>query len=70
MPIPPIASGRPAAAKLPKMISSSTSSAGMEMASARPMSALTSELIASSVGICPPTRVVRPGTPSSPLMAW
>ena len=42
----------------------------MEMASARPMSALTSELIASSVGICPPTWVVRPGTPSSSLMAW
>ncbi len=70
MPTAPIASGRPAAARLPKITSSRISSTGMEIPSARPMSALTWSLIASSVGICPPTWVARPGTPSSSLMAW
>ena len=42
----------------------------MEMALGPADVGLDLELIASSVGICPPTWVVRPGTPSSPLMAW
>ena len=70
MPIAPMASGMLAAARLPKITNSRMRSAGMEIPSARPMSTLTSSLMASSVGICPPTRSVRPGAPSSSLMAW
>ena len=66
---PPIASGRLAAARLPKMISITISSTGMEKASARPMSEVTCLLIASLVGTSPPTSVRRPGAPSWPLIA-
>ncbi len=66
---PPIASGRLAAARLPKMNSMTISSTGREKASARPMSELTSLLIASFVGTSPPTSVRRPGAPSWPLIA-
>ena len=45
--MPPIASGRLAAARLPKITSSTISSAGSEKPSARPMSEVTSLLIAS-----------------------
>ena len=45
--MPPIASGRLAAARLPKITSITISSSGIEKPSARPMSELTSLLIAS-----------------------
>ena len=69
MPIPPMASGRLAAARLPKMTSSRTSSTGREMPSARPMSLVTSLLIAASVGIWPPAWTVRPGAEKSRWIA-
>ena len=49
--MPPIASGRLAAARLPKMTRSRSSRTGIEMPSARPMSLVTCLLIATSVGI-------------------
>jgi hypothetical protein len=51
MPMPPIASGSEAAARLPKMISSRTSRTGSEMDSARAMLAETSELTATSKAV-------------------
>ena len=63
-----MASGRLAAARLPKITSSRMSSTGSEMASARPMSALTSLLIAAYVGTCPPTWLASPGAASLPWM--
>ncbi len=67
--MPPMASGRLAAARLPKMISITISSTGMEKPSARPMSAVTCLLIACSVGVKPPVCVCRPGAARSPLIA-
>ncbi len=58
--MPPIATGREAAARLPKITSSRSNSTGMENASALPMSAVTSELIATSIGTVPPIRAVTP----------
>ena len=51
------------------MTTSSTSKTGIEMPSARPMSLVTSLLMAASVGIWPPARTVRPGAARSPLIA-
>ena len=68
--MPPMASGRLAAARLPKITSSRMSSTGIEMPSARPISEVTSLLIADMVGTCPPTRVVRPGAARRPSMPW
>ena len=45
--MPPMASGRRAAARLPKITSITISNTGVEKPSARPMSELTSLLIAS-----------------------
>ncbi len=69
MAMPPIASGRLAAARLPKMIASRTSRTGIEMPSALPMSLVTSLLMAASVGIWPPACTVRPGAVRSGLIA-
>ncbi len=69
MPIAPMASGRLAAARLPKITASRTSRTGIEMPSALPMSAVTSLLIAASVGISPPVCTVRPGAVRSALIA-
>ena len=51
---PPIASGAMAATTLPKMITSRISRTGNEIDSARAMFALTSLLMATSVGVAPP----------------
>ncbi len=67
---PPMASGRLAAARLPKITSMRISNTGMDSPSARPMSDLTWLLMACSAGICPPATAVSPGAPSLPLMAW
>ena len=58
--MPPIATGSDAAARLPKITSSRISSTGIENPSALAMSAVTSELIATSIGTVPPTRAVTP----------
>ncbi len=68
--MPPMARGRLAAARLPKITSSRMSSTGMEMPSARPMSEVTCLLIADMVGTWPPTWVDRPGAARWPAMAW
>ncbi len=65
-----MASGRLAAARPPKITSMRMSSTGMDRPSARPMSDLTSLLMAWKVGICPPTCEVSPGAASLPLIAW
>ena len=72
--VPPMARGRLAAARPPKMISSRISRTGMEKPSALPMLAVTSLLMATSVGTVPPSCAVmpwaaRPGGTSSPRMA-
>ena len=58
--MPPMATGIQAAPRLPKITSSRISRTGIENASALAMSAVTSELIATSVATLPPTRAVRP----------
>ena len=58
--MPPIATGSAAAARLPKITSSRISSTGIENSSALAMLAVTSELIAASIGTVPPTRAVTP----------
>ena len=60
MATPPIATGSEAAARLPKITSSKISKTGIENPSALAMSAVTSELIATSIGTVPPTRAVTP----------
>jgi len=67
--MPPMASGRLAAARLPKMTASRISRTGIDSPSARPISEVTCLLIASSVGICPPIWVLRPRGASRPLIA-
>ncbi len=67
--MPPMASGRLAAARLPKITSSTISSTGRENASARPMSEVTSWLIASLAGTTPPTSVCSQGERSCHLIA-
>ncbi len=69
MAIPPMASGRLAAARLPKITSNRSKSNGMDSVSARLMSPLTCLLIVSSVGITPPALAVSPGTARRPEMA-
>ena len=69
MPTIPIASGRLAAARLPKITSSRISRIGSDSPSARPMLELTWVLIADSVGMTPPTWVVSPGADSELLIA-
>ena len=69
MATPPMARGRLAAARLPKITSSRIKSSGIDSVSARLMSPVTCLLIASSVGITPPALAVRPGTPRLLLMA-
>jgi len=56
----PMATGSEAAARPPKITSSRISKTGMENPSALPMSAVTSELIATSIGTVPPTVAVTP----------
>ncbi len=53
--IPPIASGKLAAATLPKITAITISSTGIEIPSARPISAVTCLPIVSLVGTSPPT---------------
>jgi hypothetical protein len=60
MATPPIATGSAAAARLPKITSSRISSTGIENSSALAMLAVTSELIAASIGTVPPTWAVTP----------
>ena len=60
MATPPIATGRDAAARLPKITSSRISRTGIEKPSALAMSAVTSLLMATSMGTFPPTRAVTP----------
>ena len=67
--VTPIASGRLAAAKLPKMSTSSTSRIGSEIISARAMSALTCSLMSRLIVGPPPTCVSRPGAASCPRSA-
>src|ERR1022692_1794463 len=69
IPTTPIASGNPAAVRLPKIKSSRTSSIGNERVSARLMSFVVWLLNASSVGTRPPTLVCNPGALRSALMA-
>ena len=74
MATPPIATGSEAAARLPKMTSRRISKTGIENPSALAMSAVTSLLIATSIGTFPPTRAVTPlavraGGASSALIA-
>ncbi len=64
--VTPIASGRLAAATLPKMITSSTITIGRDSDSARPMSWLTCSLMSRLSTVTPPTRVSSPGAASSP----
>ena len=63
----PMASGSPAAVRLPKIRRSSTSRIGKERLSAELMSLVVWLLIASSVGTRPPTLVRRPGAERSRL---
>ena len=60
MATPPIATGSEAAARLPKITSSRISKTGIENPSALAMSAVTSLLIATSIGTVPPTLAVTP----------
>ena len=60
MATPPIATGSEAAARLPKITSSRISKTGIENPSALAISAVTSELIATSIGTVPPTLAVTP----------
>ena len=60
MATPPIATGRDAAARLPKITSSRISRTGIEKPSALAMSAVTSELMATSIATFPPTLAVTP----------
>jgi len=53
--MPPIASGKLAAARLPKITAITISSTGIEKPSARPISAVTCLPIVSLVGTSPPT---------------
>ena len=59
--VTPIASGRLAAAKLPKMITSITARIGSEMLSARAMSALTCPLMSVLMTALPPILMSSPG---------
>ena len=63
--VTPMASGSEAAAKLPKISTSSTSRIGMEIVSARAMSALTRSLMSWLMTALPPICVCRPGTGTS-----
>ena len=69
IPRAPIASGRHAAIRLPKITSSRISRRGKDKASARVMLAVTCWSIVSSVGTTPPTCVCRPGALSWVLIA-
>ena len=60
MATPPIATGSEAAARLPKITSSRISKTGIENPSALAISAVTSELIATSIGTVPPILAVTP----------
>ena len=60
MATPPIATGRDAAARLPKITSSRISRTGIEKPSALAMSAVTSLLMTTSMATFPPTRAVTP----------
>jgi len=63
--VTPIASGRPAEASDPKMITSRTARIGIEIVSARAMSALTRSLMSRLIVVPPPIWVSRPGAASS-----
>ncbi len=69
IPSAPIASGRHAAVRLPKITSSKMSRIGKDSASARVMLAVTCLSIVSSVGTAPPTWLRRPGALSWALIA-
>ena len=57
---PPMATGSEAATTPPKITTSRMSRTGSEMPSARAMLAVTSSVMATSVGTVPPTRAVIP----------
>ena len=58
---PPIASGRLAAVRPPKMTTSSTSTTGSEICSARPMSSPTWVVMSLLMAAAPPSRTSSPG---------
>ena len=69
MPSAPMASGRQAAVRLPKITSSRISRTGKDRPSARVMLAVVCWSIVSLVGTTPPTWLRRPGAPRWALIA-
>jgi hypothetical protein len=67
--VTPMASGRLAAARLPKMTRSSSARIGREIDSANAMSVVTCSFMSRLRVTSPASRVVRPGAPSSSSMA-